>query len=105
MCNEKTQKKYETQCNNENQIPNIQCDVLKRSVTKDLEQDLKVSLVENQISHSDSEAVDNNIVEFKDNLNLSEGEEYPNEGMLYYPKDDLTNYSKNKGIKDRKSVV
>jgi len=53
--------------------------------------------------HSDSGIIDDNQVEFKGNRNFSEGENFEqgiedNEDIIYYHKDDLTNYSKNQGL-------
>lgn len=53
----------------------------------------------NSRDEGDSEIIDDRLVQFKDNLYLSEGEKFSdNEDMVYYPKEDMTNYSKRMGL-------
>jgi hypothetical protein len=54
----------------------------------------------------DSEIIDGSAVQFKDNLYLSEGENFSDkEDMIYYPKEDMTNYSKRMGLNRVKAKV
>eukprot|EP01022_Parablepharisma_sp_SALTPOND_P000784 TRINITY_DN105041_c2_g1_i1.p1 TRINITY_DN105041_c2_g1~~TRINITY_DN105041_c2_g1_i1.p1 ORF type:complete len:1559 (-),score=216.46 TRINITY_DN105041_c2_g1_i1:433-4893(-) len=49
--------------------------------------------------HSDSDVIDDGTVQFKGNFVHSDGENHlAAEDVIYYPKEDLTNYSKNKGL-------